>query len=37
MTGVGQAYEPPEHPDAVVDGTGSVDAAAELLAARVTN
>ena len=37
MTGVGQAYEPPEHPDVVVDGTGSVDAAAELLAARVTN
>ncbi len=37
LTGVGQAYEPPEHPDVVVDGTGSVDAAAELLAARVTD
>jgi len=37
MTGVGQAYEPPEHPDLVVNGTGSLDDAAELLAARVTD
>ncbi|MFD1539450.1 adenylyl-sulfate kinase [Nonomuraea guangzhouensis] len=25
MTGLGQAYEPPEHPDMVVDGSGSLD------------
>ncbi|SMC66714.1 adenylyl-sulfate kinase [Kibdelosporangium aridum] len=25
MTGMGQAYEPPEHPDLVVDGAGSLD------------
>ena len=34
MTGVGQGYEPPEHPDLVVSGAGDVDAAVrELLAA----
>jgi bifunctional enzyme CysN/CysC len=37
MTGVGQVYEPPEHPDLVVDGTGSLDDAVELLASRVTD
>jgi bifunctional enzyme CysN/CysC len=31
MTGIGQAYEPPEHPDLVVDGSGSLDAAADEL------
>ena len=36
MTGVGQAYEEPEHPDLVVDGTGSLDETTELLAARLT-
>ncbi len=36
MTGVGQAYEAPEHPDLVVDGAGSLDAAVALLASRVT-
>jgi bifunctional enzyme CysN/CysC len=36
MTGVGQAYEPPEHPDLVVDGAGSLDDAVTLLASRVT-
>jgi bifunctional enzyme CysN/CysC len=36
LTGVGQAYEPPEHPDLVVDGAGSLDDAVELLASRVT-
>ncbi|MGR6918380.1 adenylyl-sulfate kinase [[Actinomadura] parvosata] len=25
MTGLGQVYEPPEHPDLVVDGSGSLD------------
>ncbi|MEV0229682.1 adenylyl-sulfate kinase [Nonomuraea sp. NPDC050786] len=25
MTGLGQIYEPPEHPDLVVDGSGSLD------------
>jgi bifunctional enzyme CysN/CysC len=35
LTGVGQAYEPPEHPDLVVDGAGSLAEAVELLAARV--
>ncbi|MCE7003045.1 adenylyl-sulfate kinase [Kibdelosporangium philippinense] len=33
MTGVGQAYEPPEHPDLVVDGSGSLDDAADELCA----
>jgi bifunctional enzyme CysN/CysC len=37
MTGVGQVYEPPEHPDLVVDGTGSLDDAVELLASHVTD
>jgi bifunctional enzyme CysN/CysC len=37
LTGVGQAYEPPQQPDVVVDGIGPVDDAAELLAARVTD
>jgi bifunctional enzyme CysN/CysC len=37
MTGIGQAYEPPEHPDLVVDGAGSLDAAVALLASRVTD
>ncbi|MEV4837980.1 adenylyl-sulfate kinase [Nonomuraea sp. NPDC049486] len=32
MTGLGQAYEPPEHPDLVVDGSGSPDEVAEKLA-----
>ncbi|HEV8558392.1 MAG TPA: adenylyl-sulfate kinase [Actinophytocola sp.] len=36
MTGVGQSYEPPEHPDVVVDGTSSIDDAVAVLAARVT-
>jgi bifunctional enzyme CysN/CysC len=31
MTGVGQMYEPPEHPDVVVDGAGEVDAAVDEL------
>jgi bifunctional enzyme CysN/CysC len=35
MTGVGQAYEPPEHPDLVVDGAGALDDATELLAAHL--
>jgi bifunctional enzyme CysN/CysC len=35
MTGLGQVYEAPEHPDVVVDGTGSLDDATELLAARL--
>jgi bifunctional enzyme CysN/CysC len=25
MTGVGQMYEPPEHPDLVVNGAGDID------------
>ncbi|MEU4831252.1 adenylyl-sulfate kinase [Streptosporangium sp. NPDC023615] len=33
MTGHGQAYEPPENPDLVVDGTGSVDDATDALCA----
>ncbi|GLX93460.1 adenylyl-sulfate kinase [Herbidospora sp. NBRC 101105] len=33
MTGHGQAYEPPEHPDLVVDGAGSLDEAADALCA----
>ncbi|MDQ1628503.1 MAG: bifunctional enzyme CysN/CysC [Actinomycetota bacterium] len=31
MTGVGQGYEPPEHPDLVVKGAGEVDDAVDLL------
>jgi adenylylsulfate kinase-like enzyme len=32
MTGVGQGYEPPEHPDVHVDGAGDIEAAvAQLL------
>ena len=31
MTGVGQGYEPPEHPDLVLDGAGDLDASAEEL------
>jgi bifunctional enzyme CysN/CysC len=31
MTGVGQMYEPPEHPDLVVAGDGEVDDAVSLL------
>jgi len=32
MTGVGQGYEPPEHPDVTVNGAGEVaDAVAQLL------
>jgi bifunctional enzyme CysN/CysC len=37
LTGVGQAYEPPEHPDLVVDGTGSIEDAVDQLAARITD
>ncbi|MGC5016585.1 adenylyl-sulfate kinase [Streptosporangium sp. DT93] len=33
MTGHGQAYEPPERPDLVVDGNGSLDDATEALSA----
>jgi bifunctional enzyme CysN/CysC len=31
MTGVGQMYEPPEHPDVVVSGAGDVDEAVDRL------
>ena len=31
MTGVGQGYEPPEHPDVTVDGAGEVEDAVDLL------
>ncbi|MEV4016152.1 adenylyl-sulfate kinase [Nonomuraea angiospora] len=31
LTGLGQAYEPPEHPDLVVDGAGSLDDATDQL------
>ncbi len=31
MTGVGQGYEPPEHPDVTVNGAGEVDDAVDLL------
>ena len=31
MTGVGQGYEPPEHPDVTVNGAGEVDDAVTLL------
>jgi bifunctional enzyme CysN/CysC len=31
MTGVGQGYEPPEHPDVTVDGSGDVQTAVEAL------
>ncbi|MEV4572463.1 adenylyl-sulfate kinase [Nonomuraea jabiensis] len=33
LTGLGQPYEPPEHPDLVVDGAGSADDAADELCA----
>ncbi|MEU6781862.1 adenylyl-sulfate kinase [Nonomuraea angiospora] len=33
LTGLGQAYEPPEHPDLVVDGAGSLDDATDELCA----
>ncbi|MDX3102114.1 adenylyl-sulfate kinase [Nonomuraea angiospora] len=33
LTGLGQAYEPPEHADLVVDGTGSLDDATDELCA----
>jgi bifunctional enzyme CysN/CysC len=36
MTGVGQVYESPEHPDVVVDGAGSLDDAVDSLTALVT-
>ncbi len=35
MTGVGQGYEPPEHPDVRVDGAGEVDAAVDALLAAL--
>jgi bifunctional enzyme CysN/CysC len=35
LTGVGQAYEPPEHPDLVVDGTAALDTTVDRLAAAV--
>ncbi|MGH9028036.1 MAG: adenylyl-sulfate kinase, partial [Acidimicrobiales bacterium] len=31
MTGIGQDYEPPEHPDVVIDGTAAVDESVENL------
>jgi bifunctional enzyme CysN/CysC len=31
MAGVGQMYEPPEHPDVVVGGAGDVDEAVDRL------
>ena len=31
MTGVGQGYEPPEHPDVVVSGSGELDDAVNQL------
>jgi adenylylsulfate kinase-like enzyme len=31
MTGVGQTYEPPEHPDLVVSGAGDVEESVALL------
>jgi len=37
LTGVGQAYEPPDHADLVVDGAGVLDDVVEILAARVTD
>ena len=36
MTGVGQDYEPPEHPDLVIDGSGSLDEATDRLCAFLT-
>ncbi|MFC4014208.1 adenylyl-sulfate kinase [Nonomuraea purpurea] len=33
LTGLGQVYEPPEHPDLVVDGAGSLDDATDELCA----
>jgi len=37
LTGVGQAYEPPEHRELVIDGAGFLDETVELLAARATD
>jgi bifunctional enzyme CysN/CysC len=37
MTGAGQAYEPPEHPDLVVDGAGSLDEVTDELCALVSS
>src|SRR5262249_55758000 len=37
LTGVGQAYEPPQRPELVVDGAGSLNDTIELLASRVTD
>ena len=31
MTGVGQDYEPPEHPEFVIDGTGALQESVEML------
>lgn len=36
MTGLGQVYEPPEHPDLVVDGAGSLDDVTDALCAFLT-
>lgn len=36
MTGIGQAYEPPEHPDLAVDGAGSLDDVTDELCTLVT-
>jgi bifunctional enzyme CysN/CysC len=33
MTGIGQNYEPPDHPDLVIDGAGPLDAATDELCA----
>ena len=35
MTGVGQGYEPPEHPDVTVSGAGDVEAAVDTLLAAL--
>lgn len=35
MTGIGQGYEPPEHPDVTVDGSGDVDDAVRRLLAAL--
>ena len=35
MTGIGQEYEPPEHPDVHLDGTASVDDNVEILVRRL--
>jgi bifunctional enzyme CysN/CysC len=37
LTGIGQAYEPPERPDLVINGTGPLEDAVELLATRVNS